>query len=120
MEINIAPLVDVVFLLLVFFMVTSVFQRTNGLEVQLPMAKSAKPVMEQLQLVVTSNGRLCCEGREFPLTQTRSVLTAELRGRPRPVMVMADGAVPTGVLVKVLDECRLAGATELSVGANLK
>ena len=117
-EINIAPLMDMVFILLIFFVVTTVFVEETGVEVQRPSAASARDLEKQSILVaVTRDGRIFYGGEEYGLNSIRSVVARELKEREMPVIVLVDESAPSGVLVDVIDECKLAGAEKVSVAA---
>ncbi len=118
-RINISPLVDMVFLLLIFFMVTSVFTRTGNVAVSLPEAASA-PVAEEsaIFLTLTSEGEILWQDRVLALSEVRGWVESLLQERPaRPVTILAHRDAPTGSTVRLLEECRLAGARTLSLGA---
>ncbi len=117
-EINMSPLIDMVFLLLIFFVVTTVFVEDPGVEVQKPSAMSAEPVArESLQIALTADGRIVYGGRALALHAVRGVVARQLREREAPVVILADAAASTGDLVALIDECKLGGATAVSVAA---
>ena len=117
-EVNLSPLIDVVFLLLIFFVVTTVFVEETGLEITRPVASTAKDLEKQSVLVgISPDGAVALGGQVFPRQRVRGWVAAQLRGRDWPVVVVADESVPTGVLVEVMDECRKAGAQSVHVSA---
>ena len=117
-EVNLSPLIDVVFLLLIFFVVTTVFVEETGLEVTRPTASTADALEKQSVMVgVAADGSVSIGGEVFPRQRIRGWVAAQLRGRDWPVILLADEAVSTGVLVEVMDECRLAGARSVHVAA---
>lgn len=118
-RINISPLVDMVFLLLIFFMVTSVFTRTGRVEVSLPEAASASVAEEPaIFLTLTPEGEILWQDRILSLAEVRPWVGCLLQENPdRPVTVLAHRDAPTGDAVRLLEECRLAGARTLSLGA---
>lgn len=118
-EINVSPLIDIVFLLLIFFMVTSVFVEETGIEIQKPSAISAQDLEKNsILLALTPEGDVYFDGQAVPLNQLRGVIARLLRDRERPVIILADEASRSGMLVRVIDECKLAGAHHVSLAAS--
>ncbi|RLC46795.1 MAG: biopolymer transporter ExbD [Thermoplasmata archaeon] len=117
-EINISPLVDMVFLLLIFFIVTTVFVEETGVEVQKPKAASAQSLEKKsILLAITADGRIVYGGREIRLNELRGLVSRLLREQEMPVIILADENSRSGVLVDVIDECKLAGAKQVSIAA---
>ena len=78
-EINISPLIDVVFILLIFFIVTTVFVEETGVDVDKPRAASAQDLEKNSILIaVTSNGQVYQGGRSIGVSGVRSVVAAML------------------------------------------
>ncbi len=115
-----APLIDMVFILLIFFMVTTVFTRETGVEVNRPEAATAKAQdRKSLMIGIDSEGHVFVEERRVERLGLRSVVERLLQIDPgRNVVLIADEKADTGVLVDVMDECRLAGATTIAVAAS--
>lgn len=117
-EINISPLIDIVFLLLIFFMVTSVFVEETGVEIQRPTAIHAQDLeRNSILLAVTAEGEVYFDGRPVPIQQVRGLVARLLREQTRPVIIMADEESRSGRLVRVIDECKRAGAEQVSLAA---
>ncbi len=117
-EVNISPLIDVVFLLLIFFMVTSVFVEETGVEVNKPTAMSAQDLDRQsILLAVTAEGAVYFDGRPVPMNELRGMVARLQREQERPVIIIADVDARSGALVRVIDECTLGGATQVSLAA---
>ena len=116
--INISPLVDMVFLLLIFFIVTTVFIEETGIEVQKPMAASAQSLEKKsILLALTTDGRVVYGGKEVRLNELRGLISRLLREQEMPVIILADENSRSGMLVDVIDECKLAGAKQVSIAA---
>lgn len=115
--IDISPLIDVVFLLLIFFIVTTVFVKETGVEVSKPRAASSEDLERQAILIaVTSEGRVWQGGREIGRDGVRAVVAALLEETPdTPVIIRADEATPTQATVDVIDAAKLAGAASVSL-----
>lgn len=115
--IDISPLIDVVFLLLIFFIVTTVFVKETGVSVSKPRAASAEDLERQAILIaVTAESRVWHGGREIGHDGVRAVVAALLEENPdSPVIIRADAAAPTEATVRVIDAAKLAGATSVSL-----
>lgn len=117
-EINISPLIDMVFLLLIFFVVTTTFIEETGVEVKKPTAASVKVLeKESILLTVTQEGKIFYGGREIGLNGVRGLISRLLKEEQRPVIIIADENSKTGIVVDVIDECKLAGAKNVSIAA---
>ena len=114
--IDISPLIDCVFILLIFFIVTTVFVEEAGVEVNKPQAASAVQLEKNSILIaVTSKGNVVYGGRDIGITGVRPLVKRLTQKEVMPVIVQADLAVPAGLFVRVIDEAKLAGATKVSV-----
>lgn len=116
-EINMAPLLDMMFILLIFLMVTSHFSRESGLEIEKPLARTGSPQGRDSVLVALQrDGGVRMGGRavsQQTLEQTVREALSETPGSP--VMIVADRRALTEHLVKVYDRCRMAGAQKILV-----
>ncbi len=116
--VQIAPLVDVVFLLLLFFLLTYHLGQEERIRVTLPQARSAEvPQPDRLPVVtVTRDGEIYCCEKKTDLPSLRAAVSA-LRedGHPDALRIRADREVPVGLLVQVIDEVRLGGIRNLSI-----
>ncbi len=118
-EVNLSPLIDIVFLLLIFFMVTSVFVEETGVEISRPSAASAIDLdRTSILLAVTAEGTVYYGDREVPLNALRGLIARLLRQRERPVVILADEGGRSGTLIRIIDECRLAGSANVSVATS--
>lgn len=118
-QINMSPLIDCVFLLLIFFIVTTVFVEETGVEVQKPRATSAEDLdKHSILIALTSDGRIVYGGRQISLNSVRGVVARQIREKDVPVIIIADEDSRTGPLVDVIDECKMGGAKRVSVAAD--
>jgi biopolymer transport protein ExbD len=115
--VDISPLIDVVFLLLIFFIVTTVFVKETGIEVSKPRAASAEDLQKRAVLIaVTSEGRVWYGGREIGMDGIRAVVSAMMEEDSEiPVIIRADAAAPTADTVEAVDAAKLAGAGSVSL-----
>jgi len=116
---NIAPLIDMMFILLIFFLVTTSFVKETGIEVNRPIAKTAKRKGGQVILIgVTKDGRIYMNRREIDLRSLRTYVERELSENPNSsVIIVADRDSRTGTVIRVMDECKLAGAKNIAIAA---
>lgn len=115
--IDISPLIDVVFILLIFFIVTTVFVKDTGVKVDKPEAVTAHQLENNLiQLAITPDGEVIYNHSNIGISGVRSTVSALLMIQERPVVIQADRRVNTGLLVKVMDEAKLGGAKSISIG----
>ena len=117
-EINMSPLIDCVFLLLIFFVVTTVFVEETGLEIQKPKAASSADLDKRsIMIALSREGQIVYGGRELGLNSVRGLVAQLLREKEAPVVILADKNARTGPLVDLIDECKQAGAKQVSVAA---
>ena len=118
-EINISPLLDMVFILLIFFVVTTTFTRETGVEVKKPKASSATQIKDKtLKVAITREGTIHIHEKQVNLNVLEAILRREYARNPSvKVIIIADNQSITGMLVKVLDKCNLVGLRNTSVAA---
>jgi biopolymer transport protein ExbD len=117
-DVNMSPLIDCVFLLLIFFIVTTVFVEETGVEIQKPQAASAQDLAkESILIALTEDGRVMYGGRDIGVGGVRGVVARQLREREAPVIILSDARATTAPLVDIIDEAKLAGAKQVSIAA---
>ncbi|MDF1823978.1 MAG: biopolymer transporter ExbD [Verrucomicrobiales bacterium] len=115
-EINISPLIDVVFILLIFFIVTTVFVEETGVEINKPRAATQNDLEKNsILLGVTPSGQVFYGGRDIGVNGVRSTVSRLLNQESMPVIIQADRDTPTEATVRVLDEAKLGGAENVFV-----
>lgn len=115
-EIDLAPLLDVVFILLIFFIVTTVFVRETGVEVDKPTAVSTKTLQKSVLLIaITPTREVIYGGTNIGIKGVRTTISQALKSKMRPLVIQADKTVPTELLVKVIDQAKLAGVESVSI-----
>lgn len=119
-EVNIAPLLDMVFILLIFFVITTNFSRQSGVEVQKPKAQSAVYQGQKTILVgISREGSIHIHGRQVNLEKLTRIVASEITRRPTAnVVIVADRASMLGRAVEVMDACIVAGVKKVSVAAD--
>ncbi len=118
-QVGIAPLIDMVFILLIFFLATTSFARETGVTVNKPAAVTAEALQKQSILVaITSKGTIHINQRQVDPAGLRTVLRRTLRRRARSsVVIIADRSASAGRIVEVIDACKLAGAEKVSLAS---
>ena len=119
MGIDMGPLMDIVFILLIFFVVTSSFTRETGVDVTKPQAQSASQLeKENLLIAITREGTIHINERQVDLASLQDILKQSLAKTPdREAVIIADKGSETGVLVQVIDACNLSGIKKVSIAA---
>ena len=98
---SMSSMTDIVFLLLIFFMLTSSFITPSGLPVSLPSAKKSKIVMQQASVTITSDLKYYINDRRITRSRIEQELKRELNGDEAMVTLHIDKEVPTEYLVEV-------------------
>lgn len=115
-DVDLAPLLDVVFILLIFFIVTTVFVRETGVEVDKPSAISTQRLENSVLLIaITASRDVVYGGTNIGIKGVRSTLAQAIKNTQKPLVIQADKTVPTELLVKVIDEAKLAGIVNVSI-----
>jgi biopolymer transport protein ExbD len=118
-EINMSPLIDMVFILLIFFIVSTTFVEETGVTVDKPHAASAMDLEKNsILLAITAQGKVVYGGREIGVTGVRPTVRRLLQKEKMPVIIQSDKTVPTALLVQVIDESKLAGAEAVSISTD--
>ncbi len=121
-DINLAPLIDVVFILLLFFVVTTTFTRETQMKVELPEAVSGTPPEASdvpLEIAVSADGALALNGQVLVKHDLATLMTAlqrESRGDASlPVVISADGKAPHQAVIIAMDAAGKLGFTRLRI-----
>jgi len=115
---NLTPLIDIVFLLLVFFMLTAHFVRDEGLPIELPEAASAISLENNkpIEIAISSDGRITHAGKQLNPGQLETTIAALLATKlEKRVVIRGDVGASLGDSVKVLDAARQAGAAGVDI-----
>lgn len=118
--IDMSPLIDCVFILLIFFIVTTVFVEETGVEVDKPQAASASQLEKtSILIALTDQGQVVYGGREIGLSGVQPLVKRMLQKEDIPVIVQADKSAQSGMLVRIIDEAKLAGAVKVSIATRI-
>lgn len=119
-SINLTPLIDVVFLLLIFFMVSTTFDTTSQLKITLPEASDRQSIQapEKLNIVIDSKGRFYLNSRELSSNKSAALMAAverALNGADIPIVIQSDAASPVQSLVTAMDVIGKLGLSKVSI-----
>jgi biopolymer transport protein ExbD len=114
--IDMSPLIDCVFILLIFFIVTTVFVDETGVEVDKPQAASASQLEKNSILIaLTAKGQVVYGGRDIGVRGVQPLVKRMTQREQIPVIVQVDKDAPSGLLVRIIDEAKLGHAEKVSV-----
>ena len=121
-EINITPMLDVVFILLIFFIVTANFIKEPGLEVNRPDSETAEPTENAAILIAVGNaGEIYMDGRRIDKRQVKANVVRLLAENPQgSVVIQADEKAVADTIIKVMDGAREAGVNAISLASEPK
>ncbi|HOP21837.1 MAG TPA: biopolymer transporter ExbD [Gammaproteobacteria bacterium] len=119
-DLNISPLIDMVFILLIFFMVSTTFVKDMKLDLDRPSASSSNTASTKaVRLYIDNSGNTYIDGENVRMWVIQSRLRDMLKSKTqKSVLVVTDENVPSGKLVEVVDQARLAGAADVGVATS--
>ena len=120
LELNIAPLIDMVFILLIFFLVTTSFLKETGVDISRPTASTAAAKTKTTILIgVTRENTIHIDRRQVDIRAVRANVERALAENPEGnVVIVADQDSRTGLVINVMDACKLAGAQNVAIAAD--
>lgn len=119
---NVTPLIDVLFLLIIFFTLTSTFKRAGQLELELPASTTSTPAEterdpSEVEVVLLNGGAILFDGNAVPEAELGARLASAREGNPdRRVSLLAEADVPHGEVVHLLDLVRQSGFRGAAIG----
>ncbi len=116
---NITPLIDMVFILLIFFAVNASFVKEAGVEIERPSARSAETQQKaNIMIAVTETGEVWVDRQRVDPRSVRGHVERLHAENPEgAVVILADDKSETGLVIEVLDQARLAGVEQVAVAA---
>ena len=112
-SIDISPLIDVIFILLLFFIVTSSFSEIRALSVDVPSAKNSdKPNENALEISILASGEVVCRGEAISIEELKSGVSPEEK-----IILCPDANASAGRLVEVMDALKGSGVSDIYIGA---
>jgi biopolymer transport protein ExbD len=117
-QIDIAPLIDMVFQLLIFFMLTSSFVMQPGIKVNLPKAVTSEIVKyENIEVVVSGENVIYLNGKVVTMQELNNLLKTVAKRQP-PILIKADRRASLGRVVEIWDMCRDLGIQQINIATN--
>lgn len=119
-DIDITPMLDIVFIMLIFFIVTTSFVKESGITVSRPSASTAEAKQgSNILIAIRANGEIWVDKRAVDVRAVRANIERMKAEAPEgAVVIQADEFAPTGLLVKVMDQVRMAGVLDISIAAS--
>jgi biopolymer transport protein ExbD len=117
-QIDIAPLIDMVFQLLIFFMLTSNFVMQPGIKVNLPKAVTSELIKEEaLEVSVSAENIVYLNGRVSTIGELKTAIRAVAKKNPS-ILIKADRRASLGRVVEIWDICREAGVSKINIATD--
>ncbi len=122
MGIDLTPMLDIVFIMLIFFIVTATFVKESGIDVTRPDAETAvKQSRVGILIAINENSEVWINRRQVDLAAVRANVERLHAENPQGgAVIQADEKAQTGVLVEIMDQVRLAGVSSISIAAEEK
>ncbi|MDN3526117.1 biopolymer transporter ExbD [Halomonas sabkhae] len=116
-EVNLTPMLDVVFIMLIFFIVTTSFIKESGVEIERPESSAASPRPDvQVLVAITPEGAVWVDGEPVDIHRVGPTV-ADMVSDEGSVVIQADRNATTGVLIEVMDRLREADVDQVAVAA---
>ena len=118
-NLDLTPMLDIVFIMLIFFIVTTSFIKESGIEVNRPNAETAERDQKgNILVAISENNEIFIDRRKVDLRAIRpNIIRLKAENPEGSVIIQADKASQTGLLVEAMDQIRLAGVQEISIAA---
>jgi biopolymer transport protein ExbD len=120
-DINILPMIDVIFSILAFFIISTLFlSRSQGLPVDLPSAQTSEPKQSvQMNITIESDGKMFLDRQPIELETLKGALTEKIKPNSDSVVIInADEKVEHGMVVKVMDRLRQVPGAKMAIGVD--
>ncbi len=120
-EVNLTPMLDVVFIMLIFFIVTASFVKESGIDVTRPDAATAeRKERGNILVAISESGQIWIDKRHVDIRAVRANIERLAAENPQgSVVIQADTNSKNGILVQVMDAARLAGVEQVSIAADM-
>jgi biopolymer transport protein ExbD len=118
-EINVTPMLDIVFIMLIFFVVTTSFVIEPGIDPQRPLAETAEEKSRgNVLIAISSDGEIWMDRRAIALTDVRARVEAILSENPESsAVIIADDSADSGILIDLMDQIQTGGIGSISIAA---
>jgi len=120
-KINISPMIDMVFILLIFFIVTTVFVEEPGVEIEKPITLTGENLEKNSILIaITGNNQVVYGGREVGISGIRPVVRRLCASSTMPVILQVDKNASAIQVIRAIDECKLGTAKDIFISSEKK
>ena len=121
-EINITPMMDIVFIMLIFFIVTTSFIKETGIDPNRPDAETAsRSELGNILIAISPNDQIWMNKNPIELQTVRILMEAAHAENPESsVVIVADELASTGIVIDIMDQIRLSGISKVSISAQEK
>lgn len=117
-QIDIAPLIDMIFQLLIFFMLTSSFVMQTGIKINLPKAVTSEVVkFKDIEIVVSGENVTYLDGKVVTMQELK-VFLKQAAKRQQPILIKSDRRASLGRVVEIWDMCRDLGIAQINIATN--
>jgi biopolymer transport protein ExbD len=119
-ELDMTPMLDIVFIMLIFFIVTTSFVKESGVTVNTPQAATASQQKNtNIFIAIAASGEVWIDRRPVDLRAVRTIVARLHADNPEgSVIIQADADAATGTLVEIMDQVRLAGVEAIAIAAD--
>lgn len=119
-NIDVSPLIDMVFILLIFFMVTTTFVKDMKLDLNRPSAASASMIKDKvIRIYIDQDREVYIDNQPVKVWALQSKLRELLRNTTQKnILVVTDSEIPVATLIDVVDECKMSGAEDVAVSTS--
>ena len=115
-DLNLTPLIDMVFILLIFFMVTASFVKESGIDVERPVAQTAESRSPSVIVSIDAQNTIWLDNKTIDVRSVQAWMTNFMQKSPEgTVIIAADVMARSGIVIQTLDACREAGVKNVSV-----
>ncbi|MCB1120237.1 MAG: biopolymer transporter ExbD [Verrucomicrobiae bacterium] len=120
-DINISPMIDMVFILLIFFIVTTVFVEEPGVDIEKPITQTAQRLEKNSILIaITGNNQVVYGGNEVGVSGIRPIVRRLNSRNPMPVILQVDQNASAVTVIRVIDEAKLGRAEKISISSEVR
>lgn len=118
-DINITPMLDIVFIMLIFFIVTTSFIKETGIDPRRPEAQTAtQQARGNILIAISASGQIWMHKKRVELVDVRGIVEAARKETPESsVIIIADVRSDSGLLMDLMDQVRLGGVNSIAVAA---
>jgi biopolymer transport protein ExbD len=120
-DINITPMLDIVFIILIFFVVTASFVKESGVDVSRPSASTAeRKERGNIMIAITADDAIWIDKRRVDIRAVRAdVERLHVENPEGAIVIQADKNSKTGLLVQVIDQARMAGVRDVAIASSI-